>query len=111
MPESGFVAVAWNNGSYRSTGAGFGLKVSRDDRDRYFRKEWSCVYLRLPGLDDPLEVNIKKKSFWNDSCRELINIEIGRWMIAAKLAPWARGKPPRFKLIPGKGPTFELQTF
>ena len=91
--------TAWNNGSHHRTGAGYGLKIEASDRDRYFRKVWESVYVQLPnGLQ--IEINTSKASFWNDTCRELINKEIGRWLIESGNAPWSFGRPPIFKLLP-----------
>jgi hypothetical protein len=40
--------TAWNNGSHRPSGAGYGLKVSPHDRDTYFQPEWVSVIIELP---------------------------------------------------------------
>jgi hypothetical protein len=34
------IVTAWNNGKYHKTGAGYGFKVSIEDRDKYFKKDW-----------------------------------------------------------------------
>lgn len=36
MTDNIFWATAWNNGEWRASGAGYGLKVSVGDRDRFF---------------------------------------------------------------------------
>ncbi len=61
-------AVGWSNGSPSSSGAGYGLKVSVGDRDRFFECTWTEVLLDLPeqgGVSVRLSV-----SFWRD-CWEL----------------------------------------
>jgi hypothetical protein len=89
---------AWNNGAHRDTGAGYGFKVPIPDRDRHFRPEWKTVQLELPSASASSlhEINVSKKSFWSDTCHELISRDIGRWLIAQGLAPWPKGTPPRF---------------
>jgi hypothetical protein len=89
--------TAWNNGQHYKSGAGYGLKISSADGDRYFRREWRTVQLRI-GTGEPIFANIDKASFWNSSCRELISAEVGRWMLANGLAPWPSGQPPRLRL-------------
>lgn len=99
-----FVASAWNNGSHHSSGAGYGLKVSASDRDRYFDRRWGMVELHLPTLGEPVRVNIDKDSFWSGNCRELISREIGQWLQKIGKAPWPNGSPPRVALRPrGRG--------
>lgn len=73
--------IAWNNGKHHTTGAGYGLKISIRDRDRYFRREWQSVFVMLEGQAEPIEVNVAKSSFWSPVCRELIHAEIGGWML------------------------------
>jgi hypothetical protein len=84
-------ATAWSNGSPRGSGAGYGLKISRQDRDRFFDHGWSAIVLHLPG-QDPANVPLSE-SFWR-SCTELRSVAIGRWLILSGLAPWPRGNPP-----------------
>ena len=101
-------ATAWNNGQHHRSGAGYGLKISRTDRDRFFRREWRTVQLQI-GTDTPIVVNIDKPSFWNDQCRELISAELGRWMLANHLAPWPSGEPPHIALIPREPGKFDIR--
>ena len=97
------IVTAWNNGLHRKTGAGYGLKIEVSDRDRYFKESWKTVFIHLPN-GRIAEVNTDKPSFWNDSCndscRELIKHEIGKWLIEIGEVPWSPGAPPKFKLCP-----------
>jgi hypothetical protein len=90
--------TAWNNGKHHASGAGYGIKLSVKDRDRYFKPEWKIISLYLGNNQSPISVNIGKPSFWNPTCRELIHKEIGRWLISNNLAPWKRGHPPKLSL-------------
>jgi len=92
--------TAWNNGKHHTTGAGYGLKVSIADRDRHFKREWKSVILEIPvsGSFKEVLVNIDKSSFWNETCREVINQAIGRWFRNSGFAPWPSGKPPKLKI-------------
>jgi hypothetical protein len=92
------IVTAWNNGSYTTSGAGYGVKLDASDRDRFFKREWKTIELELEGSSVVVPVNISKDSFWNTSCRELISAEIGRWLIRNNLAPWAKGSPPKLTL-------------
>lgn len=38
MDEDRMIVPAWNNDKYHLSGAGYGLKLEAEDRDRYFRK-------------------------------------------------------------------------
>ncbi len=80
------VVTAWNNGNHNPSGAGYGLKLISEDRDKYFKKEWAVISLKLDNRPEPIEININKKSFWNN-CRDLISKEIGVWLLSNNLAP------------------------
>lgn len=90
--------VAWNNGSYRSDGNGYGIKISQEDRDAFFIRSWGTILIELERELKLIEVNIDKESFWNDTCRELISVKIGKWMIKRNIAPWRKDKPPTLRL-------------
>ena len=101
--------TAWNNGAHYSTGAGYGFKVNAKDRDTHFDKLWKSVFVSLSSKEIEVEVNIAKSSFWNDTCRELINQEFGRWLIEKGYAPWPAGAPPKFHLRHASGNHFRLE--
>jgi hypothetical protein len=43
--------TAWNNRSHHTTGSGYGFKVSIEDRDQFFKKEWKYIVLELESED------------------------------------------------------------
>lgn len=100
---------AWNNGSSSPDGNGYGLKITTHDRDAFFRREWKTIWLELAGESDPVEINIDKNSFWNNTCRELISVRIGRWLIRNRLAPWRKGYPPVLVLKQVEEKRFKLE--
>ena len=104
--------TAWNNGKFHSSGAGYGFKVSIQDRDRYFNRAWKEATLVLPFRDGSKEekVNVGKSSFWSDSCHELISKQIGLWLIECGLAPWPSGSPPRVQAVALGTGRFELRS-
>ena len=85
------------------------MKIAPADRDQFFRREWGEVLLELSGEAQPIACNIDKDSFWTPSCRELINVGLGRWLRKNGLAPWKDGCPPKLKLIPIADNRFRLQ--
>ena len=103
------IVTAWNSGKHFESGAGYGLKLSIDDRNEYFTKDWTTVVVELPNSDVPIEISIAKPSFWNNTCRELISQEIGIWLRSEGLAPWTKGKPPKFELIHTGGNSFKVK--
>ena len=106
-----FLAKAWSNGQRSSSGAGYGLRISAADRDRFFERAWRSVTLRLEAGEATVvaEVNCAKASFWDGTCRELIGKEIGRWFIDNGLAPWPPGEPPGFRMAPIGSRTFRVR--
>lgn len=91
--------TAWNNGSHHPDGNGYGIKLSPNDRDTFFNREWKTILVELEGESIPAEVNIEKASFWNQTCKELISVKIGKWLITHGLAPWPFEKPPVFEMV------------
>jgi hypothetical protein len=100
------IVTGWHNGSPNlATGAGYGLRVRRRDRDSEFRPGWTAVRLELGG-DRTVSVTVSP-SFWR-RCRELRSEDIGRWMLQNGLAPWPKGCPPRLRLEPSGEALFRL---
>jgi|SRR5215831_10043276 len=89
------IVTAWSNG-----GTGYGIKLSVNDRDRFFRTDWKSVTLEFEGLLATTQVSIAKKSFWTPECRELIKKEIGDWLQINGLDRWPKGNPPKIRLEP-----------
>ena len=99
--------VGWNNGSPDNiTGAGYGIRISKDNRKKYFKEEWTNVIVDIEG-EVTVSVNLTN-SFWK-KCSELRSSMIGKWMIESKLAPWIKGKPPKMKLYPLESNRFKLK--
>ena len=69
----------WSKGSANNrTGAGYGVRIPYDDRDRYFQRSWGSVEV---VLDDGRIVDISlSEKFWT-TCPELRSSAIGRWML------------------------------
>lgn len=95
-----FSATGWR-------GACYGLRVSHYDRDRHFRREWTGVTLELEGRGGPIEVGLSP-SFWR-GCSELRSAEIGRWLIANRVAPWPKGAPPQVRVEALGGSRFRVR--
>ncbi len=93
------IVKAWNNGDYHQDGNGYGIKITSRDRDQYFDASWKKIILELDGENKLVEVNISKKCFWIETCRELISKEIGKWLIKNRLSPWPIGKPPVLEMV------------
>lgn len=103
--DEGLIAHAWSNGSPRPSGAGYGLRMSTADRDRYFDPAWEDVLLSFPD-GSATRVRISH-SFWH-RCPELRCSHIGRWLIERGHAQWPTGRPPAFVLIHTGGNAFRM---
>ena len=99
---------AWNNGTLRPSGAGYGLRLSPEDRDACFLKSWKDVSLELPEDGGPETVKILlSNSFWN-KCPELRSQRIGELLIKTGNAKWPKNDPPTFELHVVDGNHFTL---
>ena len=103
------IVTAWNNGYHHSDSNGYGLRIKIEDRDKFIKRSWGYLFFDLEGKEKPISLNIQKNSFWNGSCRELISKEIGVWLVKNKFAPWEKGSPPKFNLIPIEKNHFRLE--
>ncbi len=96
----------WSNSTSNDrTGAGYGVRIRYNDRDRYFQRNWGSVEVVLDGGE---VVNVSLSgTFWT-TCPELKSSVIGRWMINQGVIPWVEGKPPQFDLEPIGDQRFRL---
>ena len=90
-----FIAKTWNNGHHHASGASYGIKITLQDREKFFDRSWRTVILHLDGYSRPIEVNVAKASFWNRTCGELISQEIGLWLQRNNAETWPPRRPHR----------------
>ena len=93
-----FIAKTWNNGHRQASGAGYGIKITMNDREQFFNRNWRTVTLHLSGNTIPIEVNVDKPSFWNRTCGELISQEIGLWLLRNNASTWPPRTPHHIKM-------------
>ena len=99
-------AKAWNNGQHHASGAGYGIKLSPEDRDRFFMREWETVQLEVPGQG--ITSVALSDSFWR-RCSELRSAALGRWLRESGMAPWPKGHPPTLLIEQLVGDTFRVR--
>jgi len=87
--------TGWNNGSYSGTGAGYGIRIGKKNRDLYFDKKWNETIIEIEGYKS-ISASIAP-TFWT-TCPELRSKYIGKWMIFNRIAPWAGRKTPELIL-------------
>ncbi len=102
------IVTGWNNGAPNNmTGAGYGIRITRQDQERYFKKSWSSITIEL---EDGESVDIRlSDSFWR-KCSELRSAKLGKWMISKSIAPWPSYNPPELKLEPISERKFHLRS-
>ena len=99
-------ATGWHNGSRPQDPAGYGLKFTERDRDKYFDRTWNEVVVALEnGPDVNLSVS---PSFWR-TCSELRSTDIGRWLLENGAAPWPPGNPPGVAVLHEGGNRFSAR--
>lgn len=86
----------WSKGSADNrTGAGYGIRIPYDDRDRHFPRDWGSVEVVLDS-SEAVDVSLSEK-FWT-TCPELRSSMIGKCVLKKGVAPWAKDKPSQFDL-------------
>lgn len=90
-----------SNGVAHKTGWGYRFEMPTVDRDTWFEKKWSAVFLELPsaGKYSTVRVSVGTHAFWLGKTPQLNSVEIGNWLLKEKLAPWTKGAPPRVKVM------------
>ena len=79
--------------------AGYGIKVSGEDRYWYLRTEWSEVVIELGDVEVTVGLT---PSFWGRA-RASIRRD-GRWLLETAGAPWHRRQPPGIVAHPPRQP-------
>lgn len=102
------IVKAWNNGAHSRNGKGYGFRVSPEDRDVFFKKEWASILLEMDGEPQPEEVKLDE-AFWSEEGCELMSQALGRWLRRNGLAPWVRGNPPSVVLEPVEENRFRVE--
>lgn len=102
--SAAFGATGWSNGAPLVTGAGYGVRISRADRDLYFDPSWSQIVVELGSRRTTVRLS---ESFWRN-CHELRSAAIGRWLLDNDLATWPAGEPPVVDVQPVGERTFRL---
>ena len=97
--------TAWSNGNPNDvTGAGYGIRLKKSDRDNVFNKKWNDVIILVDKTSFKVPIS---DSFWRN-CTELRSAEIGMALLTRGLAPWTKDNPPKLTLtVVGRG-RFEL---
>ncbi len=100
------IVTAFSNG--KEYPYGNGITLSASDRTLYLKREWGFVTIELGDTGKVITANIDKDSLWTGKCLHLLNVEIGLWLYAENLSPWAKRRPPKIKMMPLGGNEFKL---
>lgn len=104
------IVSAWKNiKPWHDSQTIYGIKVEKEDRNKYFDRKWKSVLLKLKGRAGCSKVNIGKKSFWDSRCRELVSKDIGAWLKKNRQIPWMESCPPRMLMEHVKGNKFSVR--
>lgn len=95
---------SWNDGKHDSRGNGYGIRVGK--KNRYLFEKITEFELSIE--DNKSFIIVLTLGFWNN-CPEFRNINIGKWMIQNKFAPWEKGKNPKFTLSKINEQKFKLE--
>ncbi len=89
----GLTVTGWKSGR---TGGTFGLRVGRENANKFFQRDWLSIDVDFDGKQVTIEL---RQSFWTD-CPELRNPFIRDFLRKRGLAPWPKGCPPKMNLVP-----------
>lgn len=100
------IVKTWNNGKYNNSGAGYGIRISKPDRGKFFNKSWKYIKIDCGNSKNSQQILITD-TFWT-TCLELRSEMIGKYLIDNGLGIWERGKPHRLLLLPQDNNKFIL---
>lgn len=100
-------ATAWKNGRQNEfTGSGYGIRVGKRERDKYFDRSWKSVFIDIGGTGNWREFKIRN-TFWGN-CSEFRSAAIGKYLIENDFGDWVKGVPPALDFFPQDGNRFIL---
>lgn len=91
------IVKTWNNSSYNDSGAGYGVKISKSDRAKFFDTSWRKVIVHIGKFENSKDLPIND-TFWT-TCSELRSKKIGAYLIANGLDKWENRKPHKLILF------------
>ncbi len=101
------IVSTWNASSYNDSGAGYGVRISASDREKFFDKSWKSIILYIGKFENSVILPIRG-TFWT-ICPELRNMKIGEYLIVNGLNKWKKGKPHKLILFPQNDNQFMLR--
>ncbi|WP_061994624.1 hypothetical protein [Clostridium sp. ATCC 25772] len=98
--------TTWNDGSYNVFGSGYGVRISKLDRDKFFDVTWESVSIHIGQFGNSVEIPLYD-TFW-ENCLELRSIKIGKYLIDNGLNKWESNNPHKLLLLPQDSNQFIL---
>lgn len=82
----------------------FGIRVGKENAEKYFKKEWSDVEIKI---DDKFHRFKLKPIFWT-TCPEFRGEIIKKWLQARQMLECEKNRTYELELMPIKNKRFEL---
>jgi hypothetical protein len=99
------IVKAWKGGKSKNGRYTYGIDVGKENRARYFSREWKTIEVELDGQVRLFNLS---GSFWAD-CAEFRGApHIRNWLERHHTTNWPIGKQPEFELAPMGGARFRL---
>jgi hypothetical protein len=99
------VSARKNQTSDSLKSSSFGVWIGRQNRERYFSKDWSKVAVELPS-GVVLDVAVLP-GFWNH-CPELRDDGFRDWFASQGALKWSHRCPPKYDFVPVGPARFRL---
>ncbi|MCY6482819.1 hypothetical protein OW763_00405 [Clostridium aestuarii] len=100
------IVTTWNNSNCDGLGTGYGIRISKSDRAKFFDVSWKNVIIHIGEFDNSVDIPLYD-TFWR-KCSELRSVKIGKYLIDNGLNKWAKDSPHRLLLFPQDGNQFIL---
>ncbi|QOR36887.1 hypothetical protein IMX26_08800 [Clostridium sp. 'deep sea'] len=88
------IVKTWNNGRFNTSGAGYGIRIPKESREKHFNKTWEYVTLKI--ADKSIDIKLRA-TFWT-TCSELRSKVIGQFLIKNNVGTWGKGHPHELHL-------------
>lgn len=103
--ENTIIVKTWSNGkANEKTGSGYGLRIGKKNRDKYFSDnvEYSLII-------DNKKIKINITPGFYKECPEIRDKKIGMFLIKNKLHKWKSGNTNSLNMIKVDDKTFEIK--
>jgi hypothetical protein len=104
-----FIISAHNNGTFSSTGSGYGFRIKNSDVKKKSKFLPHNIFISLSNEFTNIKININQDAVSFGEHIIFTKKEIGKWLILNGVKKWDEGHPPKFSMKQEKDNYFKIE--